>query len=134
MITPVNPQDHTLNGGTIEKFMYHESERAVSFVAVVEAIRQCFERDALPRICGSCGDLARRGSISCEAMDAGDYSAVCCMGVTICDGRQCDLAPDECDHHDHIDPDTEIDRIARLIVDGEYRRRGATTTTEGENV
>lgn len=52
------------------------------------------------RICRNCGDYVRAGSVSNDEIEREDWSAVCCMNPTICDGQDCDRAPDECDHHE----------------------------------
>lgn len=134
-VEPIRPEDHSVldhdNSGHSAVDAVHSMQMDVQLniihhMALREAIHQTFERDAVPRICGSCGDLSR---VAVGPEDGSGPGSACCMNPMLCDGRDCDLPPDECDHHNHIDPDTEIDRLARLIVQGEYRRRQSQEPT-----
>lgn len=104
MTDPINPQDHSIRGISVEDAARRRIDglfdgRPMSMYtdALCEAIHKTFERDEY-----HLGEIAKH-----EAwVEAGSRP-----------GERPDIGKPR------LDPDTEIDRLARLIVDGEYRRR-----------
>lgn len=102
MPEPINPEGHSCaaeqaasgSGTAVEGVAYLQAK------ALQEAIHQTFERDA---------ESVERWNTAAETSEA--------LGESI-------MPFDAWAFSKRIpDPDTEIDRLARLIVDGEYRRR-----------
>lgn len=135
MPEPINPQDHSLPDGMDQALMGHYG------FALREAIHQTFERDAryAERV-----EAAAVKHAEWEAFvghgDAGSF-----LGgkgklrepmprrrlQDIFTGRRSPgVFWEPGTPHRVSDPDTEIDRQARLIVDSEYRRRHAQSDAE----
>ena len=114
MPEPINPQDHSIKGGSLLNVAMGYNGGFVSphDHALAEAIHQTFERDAAAD--------ARFEKAQAEWADGepvgttGFYRRV--------DGDPM-TKPERHNFKSVPDPATEIDRQARLIVDGEYRAR-----------
>jgi hypothetical protein len=104
MPEPINPQDHNVDAySPTTDNVYDIRETDFDWArkeALIEAIHQTFERDA--------NDAARYQNCASECKLLKEPVPPYAMWAV-------DRAT--------ADPDTEIDRLARLIVDGEYRRR-----------
>ena len=110
-VEPIRPEDHKVrNDDGWDRPLQHLATAdgnndgidffrgAMHKAALVEAIHQTFERDA-----------EWAAGAKAEADDPALATVRKLMGGMLATGPE--------------DPDTEIDRIARLIVQGEYRRR-----------
>lgn len=118
---PIRPEDHSIDGnehGLQNQAMWDSGGRvSLHDRALIEAIHQTFERDAL-NVAHIDAQLERQERELREWAEAGAVGEM----------------PNG-DLHTIADPDTEIDRHARLIVDGEYRCRAeANPTRESEDV
>lgn len=111
MPDPIRPEDHNIDGVGIKAFVFPgggEARRPEHY-AFIEAIHQTFERDAADS--GRFEDAMKR------------YEALRAEGAEHDEDGDPLKKPERRYYLDTRDPDTEIDRQARLIVDGEYRRR-----------
>jgi hypothetical protein len=124
MPEPINPQDHTISGYEPEDYMAlgvrrrADERSSFSTLATIEAIHQTFERDA-EWWEGVENYRAKRAVW--DAIEGGVHGDGYSTWKNTPDGRE--HTPT---HPASREPDTEIDRLARLIVDGEYRRRKET--------
>lgn len=118
MPEPINPEDHSICGeATVNAVRVNQSWTSWH-LALTEAIHQTFERDAQPE---------NEFRVNTERWEACDPAT---EETSWTDSRrQTRRHPDgqlvynPILHGRQDDPHTEIDRLARLIVDGEYRRR-----------
>ena len=109
MSEPINPQDHSLGDPTdpnsgVPMLPWTDSYQDWRVAALAEAIHQTFERDAWLMSAIADHDKAREEwqTLTLVEKEAHNFP------------NFPEAIPD---------PDTEIDREARLIVDAEYRRR-----------
>lgn len=100
-------------------------------LALSEAIHQTFEQDARDQ------ERFDKRVAAYKAARVPKKSEGYNAGVRVEEDGDAMLEPRRSDFIVFDDPDTEIDRLARLIVDGEYRRRAAalesTNPQNGEN-
>lgn len=123
MPDPIRPEDHTIGGRVPARFvavngdgLYDSRTAGPQRAAMAEAIHQTFERDA--RIFNGW----QKRVAEWESADPTTERTASGYQVRKLDGRDI-RRPFSDPPRQADDPDTEIDRLARLIVDGEYRRR-----------
>ena len=122
MIEPINPENHDVQGLAKVVFVVNPSGgrtmsvphyQGFASIALVEAIHQTFERDV--EFAGRCEERKIQSArfYACSPDPGHDY--------------RYDAAGERIPYvgppRRESDPGTEVDRFARLIVDGEYRRR-----------
>ena len=143
MITPIRPEDQIIGGVPVGIGAdLEESSLALKNLALIEAVRQTFERDAewLAAVDGANARHAEWEAFEGYG-DAGNFlggngklRAPMPRRRPVVDAivgpRRPSVFWEPGSPPCPADPDTEIDRLARLIVDGEYRRRA--TQKEGE--
>lgn len=126
MIAPIHPDVHSFGGFTVLKTVTaagREDRVSAQDHALIEAIHQCFERDE------EAIEQFRKKLAQWEKMDEPREDENYAKGVRIDpENGEAWRKPEIENFHALPDPDTEIDRTARLIVQGEYRRRAAEVT------
>lgn len=108
MNKPIRPEDHSLHGN--KYILGTLSSHTAEGQALIEAIRQTFERDAL--------------WLKHKTKFEQDYKGWEQGGKRLYEQPVPPLSVS--------DPNTEIDRTARLLVDAEYRRRAEESEQEDE--
>lgn len=122
MIAPLRPEDHSLNGNEYHlanELKWDSGGRIDPHgMALIEAVHQCFERDE------QAVEQFKKKLAEWEQMDEPREDQNYVKGVRIDpENGEGWHKPVIENFHALPDPETEIDRTARLIVQGEYRRR-----------